>query len=128
MPESKIAECRFPNAALPPLPAIFADGCASGRYVYGDRITEWGQGLSNVEVTLEVDGKLKRRGTGADVMGDPLTPLLWLAEELRRWGDGLKAGEMISTGSMTGMLPVRAGQHVHAHFGDTASVEITFAS
>ena len=67
---------------------------------------------------LEVDGALRREGIGADVMGDPLRPLWWLAEQRRQWGDGLRAGETISTGSMTGMLPIRAGQHVRARFGD----------
>ena len=69
--------------------------------------------------------RLRREGIGGDVMGDPLLPLLWLAEERRHWGDGLRAGETISTGSMTGMLPVRAGQRVCARFGDVATVEIT---
>jgi 2-keto-4-pentenoate hydratase len=59
-------------------------------------------------------------------MGDPLAPLLWLAEERRRLGGGLAAGETVSTGSCTGMLPVRAGQRVRAVFGGAATVEIAF--
>lgn len=122
----EVAECRFPAAALPPLPAILADGSASGRYVFGDPMPHWRERLAEVAVTLEVDGALRRHGTGADVMDDPLRPLLWLAEERRRWGDGLRAGETISTGSMTGMLPIRAGQTVLARFGGSAIVEIAF--
>ena len=45
-------------------------------------------------------------------MGDPLLPLLWLADERRHWGDGLFAGETIGTGSMTGMMPIRAGENI----------------
>ncbi|MCB1511816.1 MAG: hydratase [Hyphomicrobiaceae bacterium] len=122
----EVAECRFPSRALPPLPAILADGSASGRYVFGGTIPHWRAGLADIEVRLEVDGRERRRGTGADVMGDPLRPLLWLAEERRRIGDGLSAGETVSTGSMTGMLPVRAGQRVVARFGPIATVEIDF--
>ena len=122
----EIAECRFPMGRLPPLPAILADGSASGRYVFGGIISDWRQGLAGVAVELWVDGVRLRTGCGADVMGDPLLPLLWLAEERRRWGDGLKSGEMISTGSCTGMLPVRPGQSVEARFGDHAQVRITF--
>jgi len=122
----ELAECRFPAHALPPLPAILADGSASGNYIFGRPIEDWQSGLAGIAVRLEVDGVERRRGTGAEVMGDPLLPLLWLAEERRRFGDGLKAGETISTGSMTGMLPVRAGQHVLARFGADAEVEITF--
>lgn len=123
----EVAECRFPSVALPPLPAILADGSASGRYVFGSEISEWRDGRAAAPVTLEVDGTIRRRGTGADVMGDPLRPLLWLAEERRRWGYGLRAGETVSTGSMTGMLPIRAGQKVRALFGDATGVEIDFA-
>ncbi len=122
----ELAECRFPSRALPPLPAILADGSASGNYIFGGVIESWQASLAGMEVRLEVDGTERRRGTGAEVMGDPLRPLHWLAEERRRFGDGLKAGETISTGSMTGMLPIRAGQHVLARFGTGAEVEITF--
>ncbi|MGM5034983.1 2-keto-4-pentenoate hydratase [Tardiphaga sp. 803_E3_N1_3] len=122
----EVAECRYPMKALPALPAILADGSASGRYVAGSPIKNWREGLGNIAVTLEIDGVVKRRGLGSDVMGDPLAPMLWLLEERRRRGDGLKAGETISTGSMTGMLLVRAGQHARARFGDEAEVEITF--
>jgi len=69
---------------------------------------------------------MRREGAGSDVMNDPLRPFWWLAEERRRWGDGLRAGETISTGSMTGMLPVRGRQHICARFGEVTAVEIAF--
>ncbi|MEN9316847.1 MAG: hypothetical protein RIS35_3240 [Pseudomonadota bacterium] len=122
----EVAECRFPMAELPPLRAILADGAASGRYVFGPEIAGWREGLAGIRVVLEVDGVARRHGTGADVMGDPLAPLLWLANERRRWGDGLRAGETVSTGSATGMFPVVAGQRVRAVFGEVAAVEIDF--
>ncbi len=122
----EVAECRFPMAALPPLPAVLADGAASGRYVSGDRIGLPLDRLAGAGVVLEVDGSARRRGSGAEVMGDPLAPLLWRAEERRRLGGGLAAGETVSTGSCTGMLPVRAGQRVRAVFGGAATVEIAF--
>jgi len=65
----EVAECRFPMAALPPLPAILADGSASGRYVYGDPIADWRAGLAGIRVVLEVDGTARRHGSGAGVMG-----------------------------------------------------------
>jgi 2-keto-4-pentenoate hydratase len=122
----EVAECRFPMASLPPLPAILADGAASGRYVYGGEITAWRDGLADIAVVLEIDGTPRRHGSGRDVMGDPLAPLHWLAETLRRRGRGLAAGEMISTGSCTGMLPVRPGQRIAARFGADAVVDIDF--
>jgi len=49
-----------------------------------------------------------------------------LAETLRRRGRGLSAGETISTGSTTGMLPVRSGQRIVVRYGADAVVDIEF--
>ena len=122
----EVAECRFRMDRLPPLPGILADGSASGRYVFGDEIRNWRGRIASMPVVLEVDGVPRRHGSGADVMGDPLAPLLWLANERRHWGDGLRAGETISTGSTTGMFPVKRGQGVRAVFGGGAEVRIAF--
>lgn len=122
----EVAECRIRMGNLPPLPGLLADGSASGRYVFGNEIKDWRGCIATMPVVLEVDGARRRHGSGADVMGDPLAPLLWLANERRRWGDGLRAGEMVSTGSTTGMLPIKGGQTVRARFGDSAEVLIAF--
>ncbi len=122
----EVAECRFPTSALPSFTAVLADGSASGQYVFGDLISDWKDGLSNVSVRLTVDGVERRTGTGSDVMGDPIAPLLWLVEERRKVGESLKAGAVISTGSMTGMLPVKGPCNAKVQFGDIAEVQIDF--
>ncbi len=125
----EVAECRFPLDALPPVPAILADGAASGRYVVGREIAGWRDiDLAAMTVTLVVDGTVRRTGTGADVMGHPIEPLVWLANERARWGDGLAAGDLVSTGTATGMLLAKPGEVMVAHFGGEASVELAFDS
>jgi 2-keto-4-pentenoate hydratase len=44
---------------------------------------------------IEVD-----RGCGSDVLGHPFTSLTWLANHLAHTGDGLKAGQIVLTGSL----------------------------
>ncbi|MGE0701469.1 MAG: 2-keto-4-pentenoate hydratase [Hyphomicrobiaceae bacterium] len=125
----EVAECRFPLDALPAMPAILADGAASGRYVVGREIADWrSRDLAAMPVSLEVDGVVRRRGSGAEVMGDPILALVWLANERSAWGDGLAAGALVSTGTTTGMLLAKAGQRMVAHFDGTPSVEIAFDS
>ena len=94
--------------------------------MFGSPIPNWRDGLADIAVNLEVDGRRRRHGSGRDVMGDPLAPLLWLAERLRGLGRGIAAGETVSTGSCTGMLPLRDSRHMVAYFGDSARVEIDF--
>ena len=118
----EVAECRFPMGALPPMPAILADGAGNGRYVLGPEIRD--TDLAALPVTLEVDGVVRRAGTGAEAMGHPFNVLLWLAEALRRRGQGLAAGDLVSSGTCTGMLRPKAGQRLRARFGEVCEVAL----
>ena len=123
----EVAECRFPLASLPPVAAILADGAANGHYVVGPAIADWGRrDLAAMPVTLEVNGKARRHGFGREVMGHPLNAVVWLANHLAQQGDGLKAGELISTGTATGMLLAAAGDVMTARFGDDLAVNLAF--
>lgn len=123
----EVAECRFPLDGLPPVPAVLADGAASGRYVVGAEVANWrARDLANMPVVLEVNGIVRRAGSGAEVMGDPIAPLVWLANARSVWGDGLEAGELISTGTATGMLLAKPGDRAVALFDGVPAVEIHF--
>lgn len=121
----EVAECRFPTAALPPFTAVLADGSGNGRYVLGPALPP-GADLAALPITVEVDGVLRRSGTGAEVMGDPLLAVTWLANRRNALGDGLRAGEWVSSGTCTGMLAPRPDTRVVARFGDGPIVEVAF--
>ena len=122
----EVAECRFPLDQLPPVPAILADGAASGRYVIGDAFADWRvQDFAAMPVELSVNGQVRRRGHGRDVMGDPINALVWLANARSQWGDGIQTGDLISTGTATGMLLAKAGDVMRVTFGACAVVELT---
>ena len=116
----EIAECRFPMSALPAPQAILADGCANGRYVFGPDIMP-GSDLAAMPVSVTVNGTPRRQGHGADVMGHPLAPLEWLARHV-----ALRAGETISTGTATGMLPAHAGDMMEVRFGHLPPIALHF--
>jgi 2-keto-4-pentenoate hydratase len=77
-------------------------------------------------VAMTINGALRGTGTGARALGDPLNVLLWLANQQSSEGRGLKMGEIVSTGTCTGLDPVRPGDRVQADFGDLGTVEISF--
>ncbi len=120
----EVAECRFPAAALPHFTAVLADGSGNGRYVLGPEII--GGDLAAMPVDVAVDGMVRRRGSGAEVMGHPLRALAWLANRLPRAGSFLRAGEWVSTGTASGMLAPRPGNLVSVRFGDLPALEIRF--
>ena len=82
--------------------------------------------LKTHPVAVMINGTLRGSGTGALALGDPLNVLLWLANQQSAAGRGLKSGEIVSTGTCTGLDPVRPGDHVQADFGDLGRVEIQF--
>jgi 2-keto-4-pentenoate hydratase len=129
-PGLEIAECRFAHdAAFPPLPAILADGSGSGSLAIGPAIADWRErDISGQEVVLRVDGAERRRGTAQAAIDHPLMPLTWLANELSRTGIGLKAGEVVSTGTLTGMLLARFGETHVADFGPLGEVRVAFTA
>ncbi|HJU30424.1 MAG TPA: fumarylacetoacetate hydrolase family protein [Hyphomicrobiaceae bacterium] len=123
-PGLELAECRFiHDAAFPPLPAILADGAGSGTIIYGPPIEDWrSRDIAGRTVALLCNGKMRREGSAAAAIEHPIVPVVWLANELSRTGIGLKAGEMISTGTLTGMLAPKPGDHYVADFGPFGSV------
>ncbi len=128
-PGLELAECRFAHdRAFPPLPAILADGAGSGTILYGPPIEGWrSRDIAGQEATLSCNGAVRRRGTAAAALDHPLVPLTWLANELSRTGIGLKAGQMISTGTLTGMLAPRPGETYVADFGPFGGVTLAFS-
>ena len=127
-PGIELAECRFVHdAAFPPLPAILADGAGSGTVACGAAIPDWrARDIAGQEVRLTCNGVLRRKGTAAEALDHPMVPLTWLANELSRTGIGMKAGQTISTGTLTGMLRPKPGDTYVADFGPFGGVTASY--
>lgn len=96
--------------------------------VVGPWCTDWrGLDLKMLPVSMTVDGAQRGHGTGARALGDPLAVMVWLANQQSSRGRGLKAGEIVSTGTCTGLDAVRAGETARATFGTLGVVEAAFA-
>jgi len=128
-PGIELAECRFAHdAAFPPLPAILADGAGGSTICHGPAIEDFRKrDIAGQEVVLSCNGVARRTGTAAAALDHPMVPLTWLANELSRTGIGLKAGQMISTGTLTGMLRPKAGETYIADFGPFGKATAIYA-
>ena len=127
-PGLELAECRFVHDEhFPPLEAILADGAGGSMIVHGPAIENWRErDIAFQQVELRCNGKPRRQGTAADALDHPMVPLTWLANELSRTGIGMKAGQMISTGTLTGMLAPKPGQTFVGDFGQFGAVTATY--
>ena len=125
-PGLELPECRFiHDDQFPPLPAILADGAGSGTIISGPAIEDWqNRDIAGQEVELYRNGEKIRSGSATAALEHPMVPLTWLANALSRTGIGLKASQMISTGTMTGMLRPRRGDTYLAKFGPFGEVSL----
>jgi 2-keto-4-pentenoate hydratase len=104
---------------------VTADSGANIALVVGAWTTDWrGLDLKSHAVEMRVNGTPQGAGTGSRALGDPINVMVWLANQQSRRGRGLKAGEVVSTGTCTGLDPVEPGDDVVADFGALGRVRI----
>lgn len=82
--------------------------------------------LALAGMVLEKDGEVISTTTGASVQGSPVNAVAWLANTLGRLGIGLKAGEVILSGSQSPLVPVKPGDSLACHVGGLGSTYVRF--
>jgi 2-keto-4-pentenoate hydratase len=73
------------------------------------------------------NGMLTAEGSGANVLGDPRIALTWMANELSAFGDGLLAGEVVTTGTCITPTQIAPGDRIRVDFGAFGLIEAAFS-
>ncbi|MCI0394952.1 MAG: fumarylacetoacetate hydrolase family protein [Chloroflexi bacterium] len=87
-----------------------ADNASYGGFTLGPwdrRLPE--SDLSALAMTIEHNGVPAAEGVGAAALGHPAAATAWLANKLLEFGVSLEPGDIVISGGITRMLPVRAG-------------------
>jgi 2-keto-4-pentenoate hydratase len=128
MPAFELIEDRGADYGDLDAASILTDKCWCGGVVLGPEVTEWrGLDLAGARVELLWNGEVVDRGVTGAAMGHPFEGLVWLANLLASRGRGMKAGEIVITGSaLRTRFPEAGDQIVYrvAGLGET-SVAIT---
>ena len=120
----------------PPLPRLAGGRCpvAAGRQRHPRGVGRGravprlaGPRLRPHPVALVVNGEQTFPGSGAAVLGNPLTVVAWLANELPRFGRRLRRGDRVTTGVTTGIYLAQPGDRLAADFGPLGRVGLDFA-
>jgi len=113
----EIVQSIFPGWKFAASDSIAANGLhgylvVGKRHAIAPRKREWGRELATFCAELYCDGKLSQIGGGTFVLGSPLHALRHLVQLLDDdpHNAPLRAGEIISTGTLTLAMPVRAGE------------------
>ncbi len=97
----ELVENRYTDFVSFGAPALVADQVFHAAAVLGEPVRP-GADLRALVGTISIDGEERDRGRGADLLGDPLAVLAWLAGSAvaARFG-GLRAGQVVLLGSVT---------------------------
>jgi 2-keto-4-pentenoate hydratase len=127
MPAFEIVGTRYTQVPFHDVGSVVADCMLNAAMVLGTPTTDWrGLDIPRHPVRLTIDGAVAGEGTGADPLGDPRRVLDWVINKLSAAGIDLKRGEVLSTGTCTGMVPIKPGQTAVADFGALGRIEVCF--
>ncbi len=127
-PAIEIPDTRFSEFEKAGAPQLIADNACTGEYIIGTAAGPQWRALDLVRhaVTACVGSGAVHTGSGANVLGDPLVALAWIANELSAIGVTLKAGQTVITGTCMAPIPVVAGDAVEVDFGVIGRVGVHF--
>ena len=79
-----------------------------------------------VGAILKRDGVVEETGLGAAVLDDPLKSMSWLVERLAQYGQKIRAGDIVLSGSFIKIVEAPSGSQFHADFGTFGQVSVDF--
>jgi 2-keto-4-pentenoate hydratase len=122
----EIVENRYQDFGALGAPTLIADQVFHTGGVLGAAATGWpGLDLKTVRGRILVDGAERASGVGADLLGDPLAALAWLADSgaAHAFG-GLRAGQVVFLGSVTPPIWLDGPCAVEVQFDGMGSVRL----
>lgn len=127
IPAFEIISPRFHVTPFGTPGSALADCGLNGGMVLGQPVKDW-RNIDYAKHTarLVVDGRTVAEGTGTLVLGNPLNALEWLVNAVGRQGHMLSPGQILTTGSMTGIVYVDQGAEAVGDFGDLGKVVAVF--
>lgn len=104
-----------------------ADNASSGGVVLGGCARPLGAlDLRTLGCNVWRNAALAATGAAGAVLGNPINALVWLANRLGSFGEGIEAGSVVMPGSCTAATPVGPGDVVTASFAALGQVSVAF--
>jgi 2-keto-4-pentenoate hydratase len=83
--------------------------------------------LGALAMTIHYNGELAAEGLGSAALGHPATSTAWLANKLLEFGVSLEPGDVVISGGITKMLPVKAGDEFRFALTSQPDLTVTFS-
>jgi len=123
----EVVDDRYDDYRVLGAPSLIADDFFNAGCVLGAPVTDWRElDLESLAGEMRVNGSVVGRGRGADIMGQPLAALAWLAGLFASRDRCLNAGEFVMLGSLVETRWVNPGDTVIVAIDRLGTVEASF--
>ncbi len=127
LPAIEIVDDRYVQWETMGAPTLIADDFFAAACVLGKAVARSdAPDLLKVIGRALINGVEAGQGTGADVLGHPHHALAWLANHLAASGQGLRAGQIVLTGSLVKTVWLKSGDKVVMELQGLGTVSVSF--
>lgn len=128
-PAIEVPDSRYEDFTGVGAPQLIADNACSCWLIVGPAAAaDWRAiDLAAFAVRTTLNGRAAAEGAGRNVLGSPRNALTWIANELRAYGDGVRAGELVTTGTCITPVAIAPGDTFRADFGVLGSVSVSIS-
>ena len=128
-PAIELVQSRFADFRRQHKLGLLADFQSNGAFCFGAGPAEWrGIDILRQKASLMLDGAEAARAIGGNAAGHPRRLLAWLANHLSRRGKGIAAGDIVTTGTHTGLVFARPGMTATVRFPGIGEASLTLAA
>jgi 2-keto-4-pentenoate hydratase len=125
-PSLEIIETRGDLTAQ--IAVAMADNAQQKTIILGNPVPLGDLALDSVAATIRINDQTVATGQGDAVLGNPLNSVVWLARKLPEFGRGIRAGDLIMSGSFTRQFPLQPGDRVVADFAGIGAVQAAMSA
>lgn len=124
LPALEVVDSHYVDGRFNGLEGIADSGVHACLVLGTTGVSPAGLDLAALEGRLERNGQLIARGAGAAVLGHPARAVAWLANALGASGRWLRAGEVISSGTLAGAHSIVPGDHLRVTIEAVGGLEV----
>ncbi|MGO8918623.1 MAG: 2-keto-4-pentenoate hydratase [Stellaceae bacterium] len=125
----ELVDSRFADFRAQDRLALLADNQANGAFCHGAGIRDWRHvDFLAQPASLALDGAEVARAVGGNAAGHPKRLLAWLANHCARRGRGLAAGDIVTTGTHTGLVFATPGATASVRFPGIGEASLTLTA
>ena len=128
-PAIELVDSRFADFRAMDKLALLADNGSNGAFCYGAAVHDWrGVDFLRQPASLVIDGKEVASAVGGNAAGHPRRLLAWLANHRAGRGRGIAVGDIVTTGTHTGLAFAAPGAAVTVRFAGVGEASLTLTA